>query len=37
MWRLLRTELTEMLWLALILGMILSLSVGLGAAVAAVV
>jgi hypothetical protein len=37
MWRLVRTEVTEMLWLAMILGVILSLSVGLGAAVAAVV
>ncbi len=37
MWRLVRTEVTEMLWLALVLGVILSLSVGLGAAVAAVV
>jgi hypothetical protein len=37
MWTLVRNELREMLWLALVIGSIVSASVGLGAALAVVV
>jgi len=37
MWTVVREEMREMLWLALVVGSIVSLSVGLGAALAVVV